>query len=170
MKRIVFVLSLVLFTAGAVCAQTATPESRTAAARLLDVLEMDANFDAAMQQAVQMQSGMIDQMDIPEEEKAEAVKAMQNAMNVTLEKFSWENMKGMFADIYAEVFTAEELQGIIEFYESPEGQKFVRKQPQLMQVTMQKMQALMAQIMPEIQKEVEKAMEQVDAEQTDSGM
>lgn len=178
MKRIISTLTMVLLMAGCSTVQTTDSsaaeapamDSRAAAAKLLDVLEMDKNFDAAMQQAVQMQSGMLDQMDMSAEEKEAAQKGMEKSMQPVLDKFSWENMKGMFVDIYAEVFTAEELQGIVEFYESPEGQKFVQKQPQLMQVTMQKMQALMAEMMPEIQKEMEQLVEEVEAEKTDSDM
>jgi hypothetical protein len=179
MKHIISILSLVLLVAGCKTVETSMPaaeaeapamNSQAAAAKLLSVLKMDENFDAAMQQAIQMQSGMFDQMDMTEEEKAETQKSMQGAMKVSLEKFSWENMKGMFVDIYAEVFSAEELQGIIAFYESEAGQKFVEKQPQLMQVTMQKMQGVMAQMMPEIQKEMEKAMEEVQAAASDSEM
>lgn len=152
MKLNIFLISLLM--AGTSFAQTITPESRAAAEKLLAVLKMDENFDNSIKQAVQMQSGMLDKMGLSEEEKAAATKNMKESMSGMLEKFSWANTKGMFVDIYAEVFTGQELQGIIEFYESPAGQKFVEKQPQLMQVTMQKMQALMAEMMPEIQKEM----------------
>ena len=150
---------VVMMAAGVSFAQSATPESRAASAKLLEVLRMAENFDSYIQQAIQMQRGVLDQMDMSTEEKEQAKKGMEKSMQPVLKKFSWENMKGTFADIYAEVFTAEELNGIIEFYESPAGQKFVEKQPQLTQVTMQKMQGVMAQMMPEIQKEVEKTME-----------
>jgi len=176
MKRIISTLTLVLLIAGC----SSVPSSKeccpepmdasAAAAKLLEVLEMDKNFDGAMQQAVQMQQGMLDQMDLTEEEKAEAKKAMGKSMQTVMDKFSWDNMKDMFVEIYAEVFTAEELQGIIKFYESAEGQKFVQKQPQLMQVTMQKMQTLMAQMMPEIQKEMEQMIEELEEEQSGSDM
>ena len=85
-------------------------------------------------------------------------------MKVTMEKFSWANMKELFVDIYAEVFTKEELDDIIAFYESPQGQKFVAKQPELTRLTMQKMQAVMAELVPEIQKETLKLVEQLKAE------
>ena len=150
---------VLMMIAGAVFAQS-TPESRSAAATLLDVLKMGENFDNSIQQAMQMQSGMLNQMGLSAEEMAEAQKCMKKSMKPVMEKFCWANMKDMFVDIYAEVFTAEELQGIIKFYESPAGQKFVVKQPQLTQVTMQKMQAVMAEIMPQIQKEAQAAVEE----------
>lgn len=176
-KRVLSIISLVLLVAGCETVETSMPavetpvmDSHAAAEKLLDVLNMDDNFDASMQQAIQMQSSMFDQMNMTEEEKAVAKESMQGTINVTLEKFSWENMKGMFVDIYAEVFTAEELQGIIAFYESAEGQKFVEKQPQLVQVTMQKMQGLMAKLMPEIQKEMETTLKELQHAVSDSEM
>lgn len=155
---------VIMMVTGVAFAQPATSESRAAAARLLDVLQMAENFDNSIQQAVQMQSGMLDQMNLSEEEKAAAKNSMEKSMKTLVDKFCWVNMKDLFVDIYAEVFTADELQGIIEFYESPAGQKFVEKQPQLTQVTMQKMQAVMVEMMPEIQKQAMAAVE--EAKQT----
>jgi hypothetical protein len=151
-----------LFAVGSVFAE-ATPETRAAAVKLMDLLEMNKNFDNSMQQVVKMQEGMVEQMDLSEEEKAEALAAMKSGMKVTLEKFSWKKMEGMFVDIYAEVFTTEELNGIIAFYESPAGQKFIAKQPELTAKTMQKMQGVMAELMPEIQKETMKLHQEIKA-------
>ena len=49
------------------------------------------------------------------------------------------------------MFTEEELQGLIDFYKSPVGNKFLEKQPELMAATMNRMQTEMAKIMPKIQ-------------------
>jgi hypothetical protein len=125
---------------------------------------MNENFDKSISQAVKMQLGMIDQRtDISTDKKEVVRKSIETSINSTLEKFSWEKMKPMFIDIYAEVFTAKELNDVITFYESPAGQKFVVKQPELMRVTMQKMQALMAEIMPELQKEIVASIRSPDA-------
>ncbi len=161
--RILFVV-MVVFVAGCTSIQTKEQCPRASAEQLLEVLRMGENFDNAMQQATGMQKNMLSQMDLSEEEMAAAQKAAQSSMKVTMEKFSWANMKEMFVDIYAEVFTVEELNDIIAFYESPQGQKFVEKQPELTRVTMQKMQAVMAEVMPEIQKETAKMVEQLKAE------
>jgi hypothetical protein len=151
-----------LFALGSTFAES-TPGTQAAAAKLMGLLEMDKNFDNSMQQAVKMQEGLIDQMDLSEAEKAEARQAMAGSMKVTLEKFSWAKMEGMFVEIYAEVFTVEELEGIISFYESPAGQKFIAKQPELMAKTMEKMQTVMAELMPAIQAEAMKVHEEIKA-------
>ncbi len=167
MKIKILLTLLMLFVAGCASVRNSQPDvqdSRASAEQLLEVLKMGDNFDNAMQQVSGMQKSILSQMDLSEEEMVVAEKAAQSSMKVTMEKFSWANMKEMFVDIYAEVFTAEELDDIIAFYESPQGQKYVEKQPELTRVTMQKMQAVMAEIMPEIQKETAKLVEQLKAE------
>jgi hypothetical protein len=65
----------------------------------------------------------------------------------------------MFISIYAETFTAEELQGMIAFFKTPIGQKWIEKQPQLQMTTMQKMQTLMIEAQPKIKEAIKRAME-----------
>lgn len=156
---------MMMLVAGSVFSQTATPESRASAEQLLQVLKTGENFDNTIRQAVTMQMGALDKRtDIPADKKDMIRKVSESSINGILEKFSWQKMKGMFVDIYAEVFTKEELDGVIAFYESPAGQKFVAKQPELTRVVMQKMQTLMAEVMPEIRKNAEKAVEQAKAD------
>ena len=69
----------------------------------------------------------------------------------------------MFAEIYSDVFTEDEIQGIIDFYKSPIGQKMLEKQPELTGATMQKMQVEMAKIMPAIQKAAMEAITEAQA-------
>jgi hypothetical protein len=136
-----------------------TAPRRAAAEKLLDLFNMDETYDQAMKQAMNMAVSMIDSQDLPEAEKANARKAVEASMGVSMEKFSWKRMKGIFVDIYAGVLDLEELEGLIAFYESPIGQKFLKKQPQLSLATMEKMQLLMEEMMPDLQKAVDEALE-----------
>jgi len=138
------------------------PPRVAAAEKLLDLFNMDETYDQAMQQAMNMAVSMIDGQDLPEEEKVNARKAVEASMTVSMEKFSWKNMKGIFVEIYSEILNLEELRGLIAFYESPIGQKFLKKQPQLSLATMEKMQLLMKEMMPALQKAVDEAL-QLDA-------
>ena len=73
-----------------------------AADQLLTLFNMDTTYDQAMKQAMSMATGMIDAQDIPEAEKANARKAVEASITVSMEKFSWKRMKSIFLDIYAE--------------------------------------------------------------------
>jgi hypothetical protein len=61
-------------------------------------------------------------------------------------------MKPVYVSLYAETFTPDELQGLIDFYKTPVGQKYIEKQPQLQAAIMQKSQSMMKDIMPLILK------------------
>ena len=63
------------------------------------------------------------------------------------------------------MFTEDELQDLIDFYKSPLGQKMLKKQPELMKATMQKMQVEMSKVMPKIQADIKKAIEEVKNEE-----
>jgi hypothetical protein len=135
-----------------------TPQRRVAAQKLLELFNMNDTYDQAMKQAMSMAVGMIDSQDIPEDEKANARKAVETSMGISMQKFSWERMRGMFIDVYSDILSLEELEGLIAFYQSPIGQKFLRKQPQLSLATMEKMQLLMMEMMPDLQKAVDEAL------------
>ncbi len=161
-----FVLILVVAgLARPLIAEEATPVAkdkslrRAAAEKLLDLFNMDQTYDQAMKQTMSMAVRMIDGQDLPEVEKANARKALEASMNVSMEKFSWKRMKDIFIDIYADVLDLEELEGLIAFYESPIGRKFLKKQPQLSLATMEKMQILMEEMMPDLQKAVDEALQ-----------
>lgn len=45
---------------------------------------------------------------------------------------SWQNLKTDFVQLYAEAFTLKEVQDLITFYQTPTGQKAIKKMPELM--------------------------------------
>ena len=59
--------------------------------------------------------------------------------------------------VYADTFTEEELKGLISFYKSPVGQKFIEKTPELMKRSMELSQKRMQ---PFIQNMVKKTTQQ----------
>ncbi len=150
-------------------AGTVDPERKAAADKLLRSLNIDQNMKMALKQMERMQKQMIERDTKSPEEKAKAEAAMKIAMQSTEEEFSWEKIGPMFVDVYAEVFTMEELEQLTGFYESPIGQKFVEKQPQLQAATMMRMQSLMKEVMPKIQARVKAAMEEAGGEGNAAG-
>ena len=142
----------------------ADPERREAADKLLRTLNIDGNLKMALQQMERIQKQMIAQEAKSPEEKAKAEAAMEAAMQSAEEEFTWDKIGQTFVDIYAEVFTKEELEELTRFYESPIGRKFVEKQPQLQATTMKRMQTLMREIMPKIQARIKAAATQSEGE------
>jgi uncharacterized protein len=92
----------------------------------------------------------------PPEGRAEATKELADQLNkildVVAEEFSWENMREDYINLYAGLFTEEELKDLIAFYRSPVGREFVKKQPELMKRTLEITQRKVADIIPRIAK------------------
>ena len=64
----------------------------------------------------------------------------------------WNDMKPKLAALYNDMFTEEELAGIVAFYKTPVGQTLLKKMPELATRSMQLGQQQVQAIMPEIQK------------------
>ncbi len=155
MKKIVLLL-LPFFISATVFA-----DAHAKAVELMKLMEIRKNIEASTGQIKQFSNSMIDSQGLAPEEtkaaKAAAEKSMEAALGA-IQEIDWE---GMFASIYAEVFSEEEIQGLIDFYQSPVGKKFLDKQPELTAATMQKMQLEMAKIMPAIQQATMEAITEV---------
>ena len=78
-------------------------------------------------------------------------------MALVADRMSYEKFKPMFIQIYTEVFSEEEIDGIIGFYKSPAGKAMIEKSPLLMQRVMPMMQKVTADLQPDIQKIIEEA-------------
>lgn len=137
------------------CTVTAKAEDSSAAKtalaeQLIGLLNVDKNYDATYQRMLKMQDEMADSQGLTPEQKQQRDHATQAALKVVKEYASWEAIKPTFVQIYSDIFTAEELQGMIDFYKSPVGQKWLEKQPLVQTAVMQKMGALMAGLQPKI--------------------
>lgn len=106
--------------------------------KLLTVMEMQKTLEQSFRGVTKMMPG------------GEQSAAGQQVMEIIMKELSWENIKGDYIELYAEVFTIEELKGLIAFYESPAGQAFVKKQPELNQKSMMLSQKMMMKIMPKL--------------------
>ncbi len=73
-------------------------------------------------------------------------------MKSVFDAMTWDKMRPMCVSIYAETFTPEELQGLIAFYKTPVGQKWIEKHPPLQTEIMFKSQAMIRDLMPSLMK------------------
>ncbi len=100
------------------------------------------------------------QPNLPAEQKAAVQKAQDEAHTTISQQLSWDVLKGDFIQAYAEAFSEDELKGLVNFYDSPLGQKLVEKQPAVTEkmgrLTQQKMMAIMPTIMQKIKDSAQK--------------
>jgi hypothetical protein len=129
------------------------------AAKVEEMLRLTKTDEMMQQVMSQMKTMSMDQFEknLPPEEKAKAREQQQKIFDLVSAKMSWEKFKPAIVQIYAEVYTDEELDGILAFYRSPAGHAMIEKMPQLMSRTMAVAQKLMGDIQPEIEKMVKES-------------
>lgn len=130
--RIIACLAFALIANFAHAEETATPDpARIAAAKeLMAVTGMTKQMDgmiAVMGQGFRKGAREKGGAAVADELGNAFDKHMQNMMSYR------DQMLEEFAAIYAQRFTVDELNAVIEFYKSPTGQKFIAATPELMQ-------------------------------------
>jgi len=96
--------------------------------QLMDIEgQLAGGFEAMLPIIDQMSSGL--QLDAKEKEQLKNI--YRDWFENDLDR---KAMKEGMVKIYAEAFTAEEINGLNKFYSSPIGQKFLEKTPELMRL------------------------------------
>jgi len=145
--------------------QAEDTERHALAEKLLAGMEMQKTIEKSFEMVKQMIPAQMKQMGVSDEASSgKAQEAMRKTMDLVMKEMSWDKLKGDYISIYAETFTVEELKGLVQFYESPIGKKFIEKQPELMQRSMQISQKQMMTLMPKIQELTQQLKEQESAQ------
>ncbi len=148
MHRIVIVVAGVLAFATA----TAQEEShRDAARELLKAMNAEQTIEESYNQVLPQLEAMGQQMGVSDEERAIFNRYLDRMVAALREELSWEKLEPGMVQTYASVYSEQELRDLVEFYESPLGQKFIRKMPELMTATMQLTQDMMQDFVPRVQ-------------------
>ena len=165
MKRVfVFVIAILVSGIFAVHAAETKPVDDLAvrvklASKLLKIMDVGKAMNQSFESIKQMQGAMTKRFVKNAKDQELAIKNQQKIMDLMQKELSWEKIRPEFEKLYAETYSAEELDGLIKFYQSPIGQKFIQKQPEMQRKSMLMMQKLLMQIMPKVQ-ELTKAMQQ----------
>jgi hypothetical protein len=127
------------------------------AEELLDEMSMkevvEKSFDAVkkmMPMQIKRMKELQEKSDAPSNAGKAADEMLTKVMDMVSKELSWDSLKEDYIAIYAETFTAEELEGAIAFYKSPVGKAFAQKQPELIEGSMKISQKRMMQIMPKM--------------------
>lgn len=157
MKHFTRIFALAVLLAAAPFAAAQQP-SEAQVDRLLEVMRAKETLDATLPQVQAMQQQMVAQMtadqDLDEEDRARINRMLESTNSSLATVLTWERMGPMYRDIYAQTFTAEDVEAIIGFYESPAGQKTLDKMPQLMQNTMNAVQQLVMPLLQQLEQDI----------------
>ena len=121
------------------------------ATKLLEVMDIGKAMNQSFELVKKMQTGMIKQFAQNAKNQDLAIKHQNKIMDLMQKELSWETLQPEFEKLYAETYSTEELEGLIKFYQSPIGKKFIAKQPEMQQKSMMMVQKMMMRIMPKIQ-------------------
>jgi uncharacterized protein len=142
------------------------------AGKLLEAMQMQKTIEDQYAIMRHMQAGvageMTEEFGVPPD-VAKTIEPLQEEIADLLEReLSWEATKSEYAQIYASTFTADEMAGLIAFYESPVGQALLLKTPDLTVKTMEVMQHHMAAVRPQMQELIRRHTEKARKTQTPS--
>ena len=135
-------LLLLFIAAGSVNADESSHEA--AARRLLEVSRAADMVDTVYDSMGAQFAGMAEQMGIDESQRHIYDRHMERVFQVLREEMNWEKMEPYIIGAYTEVYSEQELSELADFYESPLGQKFLEKMPELMEATMSVTQSMMS--------------------------
>ncbi len=145
-----------LFLLAASLAAAQTDPKVALAHEVIQAMHADKVFDGMSAQIQQMMTQMLPSADTPEEQAH--VKAVEGkVMALTMDAV--KKMLGHMDQIYAEVYTVDELKAMKAFYTSPMGEAAVDKQPQVMR----KMTPLVIQMQRELMPKIRAIVEQEKA-------
>jgi len=151
-KVIVFIAVALVF--GVVAARAQEQSRRALAEELINVMDarslLERNLDL-IKQMIQTQAGQMNQITGRPGASPDASQTSEKMFELVSQYLNWDRIKGDFISVYSETYTEDEMKGIIAFYQSPAGQAFLKKQPQLMQRTIEVSQKWMKDILPKIQ-------------------
>jgi hypothetical protein len=162
------------FTVAALCvapphllAQTATgtsaqpDEARVKLAlRLLELTDMRKQMESSMNTMANAQVAMVTETlrkaGVPEEEIRKREAQQRELPALVLKELNLETIARDAALIQAEIFTEDELRGMIAFYESAAGRAWVSRAPDIMTRMMALMQKRMVEAGPKIMELIKK--------------
>jgi uncharacterized protein len=155
-KNILLILSVVLASFAHAHEQRA---SEASVKKLVQVMGMQKTLGKLLPQMEamlqKMQESALKGDKLTDKEQEVVIRYQAKSWRLIQEELSWEKVEPVYIQAYLEVFTKEEVDGLIIFYSSEIGQALVDKLPVLTQKTMQEIQPRMAGLLP-----VTKSMQQ----------
>ena len=124
---------------------------RQAVEEMMVSTKTEKMMDSVYVQMDGMFLNMTKELNIPLEQRPLLEKYLKRQSDILRAELNWAWLKSQLVDVYVKVYTEEEIREITAFYNSPIGQKFIAKMPELMQASMQIMQGKMKEMIPKME-------------------
>lgn len=151
----VFLLAILTFPA-----QAEVGSKIVSVEKMFAIIGIDEQFNGAFEAMLPTVDQLAARLDLDSDEKEELKNIYRAWFHQDIDR---ESMKKKMVDLYAGAFSQVEIEEITKFYQTPAGQKFLQKSPELMklggQIGMQegqkKQQQLINRLTPFIEKHKE---------------
>lgn len=160
MRDLIVVVSIALSLLVPLGVHADQTSQRAIAEDLLQTMKFEQMMTPVRTQMRSMMEQRLAQIGAPEDMQPILKRYTDRLFAVMDETLNWSTMKEDIIAIYVQVFSEDELKGMLEFYKGPVGQSAISKMPAAMQQSM----ALVQKRMPELQQKMKKISEELAQE------
>jgi uncharacterized protein len=156
MRRLPFVLAAaLLFSAAAAHADDATKHAKVK--ELFQLTSMQNRVDqiriSALAQARSFAAQRFASTGVSAQPDNKGLAAYYDKLNALVaESYNWTKLEPAYEQVYADLYTEDELDGILAFYKSPVGQAFLAKTPEATRLVLQISKQQFDGLTPQLQK------------------
>lgn len=122
------------------------------AKEIMELTNANQLLEQVGMQVKQMQSQVMAQFEIPEDKKEQTLKFQNKVRDKIFEIMAFDKMENEYIELFASVYTIDELKEMVGFYRSPVGRSMVAKQPIIIKKAMEMSQRKLQVLIPELQK------------------
>jgi uncharacterized protein len=126
--------------------------------RLLEVTRARQLIDSMLPQVEASQQQMFEQIAagrrVDADQQATMERIRERSAAALRQVLAWENLEPIYRDLYRETFSAEDVDAMLAFYESPTGQRVLDKMPLLMEKTMVAMQRIVVPLLQQLEQDI----------------
>ena len=120
-------------------------------------------FEQQKQQLPKIMQAILPGGTLTADEQNDLNAFIAKVQGIVQQQASWSKLEPQFTDIYASVYSEQEIDGMIAFYKSPVGQAMVAKQPEVVQRSTSVQQDLLKQIQPQLAQAMRDFVQQMQA-------
>ncbi len=164
MKKIFVFATCIVMLASTIASADEAGE-RKAVLKLLEITNARSMTDQLMKSMEAMMTSQFEAeaSDLTPEGREALDAVRKDSLKWLSDNLSWDQMRDMYVDIYTQVFTEDEINEIVQFYQSPLGRKMLKKMPELMRLTLEKSQEKVQKKMPIFREKLQKTLSELEA-------
>jgi hypothetical protein len=169
MQRILSVIIFILLSVSTVAHADETSK-RAKVKELFQLTLMENRVQqskaAAMAQARAFAAQQLTIFNLPKDMDKSAAAYYEKLYNLVATKYDWSKLGPAYEQIYLDLYSEQELDGMLTFYKSPVGQALLSKTPEVTSRMLEISKQQYDQLTPQIQKLTEDYVQQLKMENT----